>query len=131
MGLCNLSHIDEIHEKRKAICDAYDSAFFSHQSSAIYHQLSSITYRNEASRNYSYYPVLFDSEQALLTASEVLESKGIYARRYFWPCLHTLCGTDDGHNVSISRDIAQRILCLPLSASIEDEDLKLITSTLV
>lgn len=128
MGLCNLNHIEEILEKRNAICDAYDSAFFSHQSSAIYHQLSSITYRDGASRNYAYYPILFESEQALLVAVDRLESNDIIPRRYFFPVLHQLDFVAEDFSFPIAESIASRILCLPLSTLLSGDQLELITN---
>ena len=131
MGLCNLNHIDEILAKRKAICEAYDQGLFSDQSSSISLPLSSIVYREGASRNFAYYPVLFESEIELLDAVARLESKGFYPRRYFYPALDqidTLGLVDCG--ASISLDVAGRILCLPLADSIEKSDLSMITQAL-
>ena len=129
MGLCNLNHIDEILAKRKAICEAYDQALFSHQSSAISHQLSSIVYREGASRNYSYYPVIFDSEQSLLDAMQSLSDSGIFARRYFYPDLSE-CFAAGADTCSKSIDVSKRILCLPLSASLSIEQARMIVDKL-
>jgi dTDP-4-amino-4,6-dideoxygalactose transaminase len=142
MGLCNLNHIEEILTKRKAICEAYDQALFSHQPSAAVsfeasgevrttHQLSSIVYREGATRNFAYYPVLFESESELLDAIARLESKGVYPRRYFYPALDqidTLGLVDCG--ASISLDVAGRILCLPLADRIEKSDLSMMIKAL-
>lgn len=142
MGLCNLNHIDEILAKRKTICEAYDQALFSGQPSAavsceasgearMIPPLSSIRYREGASRNFAYYPILFQSERELLDAVVRLESKGIVPRRYFYPALDQIdelglfdCGA------SISLDFADRILCLPLADSIEANDLSRIIEAL-
>ena len=122
MGLCNLNHIDEILEKRKVICDAYDKALPSHQSSAINYQLSSIVYRKGASRNYAYYPVLFQSESELLDAIVRFEANGIYPSRYFYPSLNRLTKSFkmQSRELALSENVASRILCLPLAASIDD-----------
>jgi dTDP-4-amino-4,6-dideoxygalactose transaminase len=131
MGLCNLNHIDAILVKRKAICEAYDQALFRYSASAIRNQISSIVYREGASRNFAYYPVLFESESELLDAVARLESKGVYPRRYFYPALDqidTLGLVDCG--ASISLDIAGRILCLPLADRMEKKDLSIIIEAL-
>jgi dTDP-4-amino-4,6-dideoxygalactose transaminase len=131
MGLCNLKHIEQILETRKAICEAYDQALFRYQSSSISLPLSSIVYREGASRNFAYYPVLFESENELLDAIARMESRGVYPRRYFYPALDqvdTLGLVDCG--ASISLDVAGRILCLPLAESIEANDLSRIIEAL-
>jgi len=121
MGLCNLNHVDEIFGKRKAICEIYDQALPSHKSSAINHQLSSIVHRKGASRNYAYYPVLFQSERELLDAIVRFEANGIYPRRYFYPSLNRLTESFkmQPREFALSENAASRILCLPLSASID------------
>jgi dTDP-4-amino-4,6-dideoxygalactose transaminase len=129
MGLCNLNHIDAILEKRKTICEFYDQAFFSDQSSAISNRLSSIVYREGASRNFAYYPVVFNAERTLLNVMQLLSDSGIYARRYFYPDLSECFGSDLVACVR-SIDLSKRILCLPLSASLSLEQARLITDQL-
>lgn len=120
MGLCNLNHIDEILEKRKSICEAYDQALFSHQSSAISHQLSSIVYRAGSSRNYAYYPLLLKSDASLLTVVERLQVVGIFPRRYFYPALDQVAAlADSSLGCETSLNISRKILCLPLSDSLD------------
>lgn len=128
MGLCNLKHIDEILAKRKGICDTYDQAIFSSQNSS----LRSLLYRSEASRNYSYYPILFESEVGLLAAVARFESEGIYPRRYFWPSLSKLNGAlnFEPRTMPISEETASRILCLPLAFSMSDDEIDRILSVI-
>ena len=116
MGLCNLNHIEEIQEKRKAICDTYDQAFFSSQ----YSGLQSLVYRDGASRNYAYYPVMFESEGELLNAIARLESQQIYPRRYFYPALNQVQELlPEALNCSVTSSVSKTILCLPLSDSLD------------
>jgi dTDP-4-amino-4,6-dideoxygalactose transaminase len=127
MGLCNLNHIDEILEKRKAICHTYDSAFFGSESSTHSPQLTSIAYRAGASRNYAYYPVLFQSESELLDAVARLESEGIFPRRYFYPSISEVPVFAPSEPTPISADIARRIICLPLFESLSEVEVNRIT----
>ena len=120
MGLCNLNHIDEILEKRKAICEAYDASLLNEASSVIRTSLSTISYREEASRNYAYYPIMLESEEVLLATVARLEAKGIYPRRYFYPALArvpALSGRDS--ECPIASNVSRAILCLPLSDSLD------------
>jgi len=132
MGLCNLNHIEGVLAKRKVTCEAFDSAFFGHEPSTLNHQFSSIVYREEASRNYSYYPILFESEVGLLAAVARFKSEGIYPRRYFWPSLNKLNGSlnFERGTMPISEEVASRILCLPLAFSMRDDEIERILSVI-
>ncbi len=105
MGLCNLKYIKEILEKRKLIWDTYTSRL-SHA------RLCSIQINKDAGFNYSYYPVIFNSEEQVFKVIKELEGHKMSARRYFYPCLSTLNYVKP-HPTPVSTDIAARILCLP------------------
>lgn len=116
MGLCNLNHIDSILGKRKAICEAYDQALYMGNVSGC----SALVYRDEASQNHAYYPVVFGSEGKLLDAVARLESSGIYARRYFYPALDQVSVLScQNTECLIASDVSKAILCLPLSGSMD------------
>lgn len=125
MGLCNLNHIDEILAKRQAISEFYDEELIASQPTA----LRSLVYREEASRNFAYYPVLFNSEQSLLSAMQSLSVAGIFARRYFYPDLSECFASSSG-KCTISIEISKRSLCLPLSVSLSIEQARLIADKL-
>ena len=65
--------------------------------------------------NFSYFPLIFSSREALVEAKTSLEAVQIYPRRYFYPSLDTLDYLDNKDNTCPkSRDVSSRILCLPL-----------------
>lgn len=106
MGLAVLDDIDGIIGRRKEISDYYEAEL-------------STRYRlqeknPESSMNYSYFPVVFESEQELLDAMDRLNSNRIYPRRYFYPSLDTIEYTNSNKCMAISRAIADKIFCLPL-----------------
>ena len=70
--------------------------------------------------NYSYYPIIFDSEEILLKIEEKLYKANIYPRRYFYPSLEKLPYINE-NNCPISEDISSRILCLPLYVGLEKD----------
>ena len=116
MGLCNFNYFDEILAKRKAICDTYDQVIFISQPS----NLRAIIYRDEAFRNYAYYPILLEPEEALLAAVTRLEAVGIYPRRYFYPTLDQVPELlPEALNCPIASSVSRTILCLPLSDSLD------------
>ncbi len=106
MGLVNLNYIEEILDKRKEQCALYEELFMDLPVQTIQIQAGT-------EWNYSYYPVIFDSEETTLRIKAALEGNNIYPRRYFYP---SLCELDyvSSNNTDISVDISKRILCLPL-----------------
>ena len=137
MGLCNLNHIDTILAKRKAICEAYDQALFYKSSQNSENSDPSLVlrtpaHRDRASRNYAYYPVVFQSETELLAAIARLNSNEIYPRRYFYPSLHQVPQwlTQDAE-CAVSADISGRILCLPLSTEMDPDITKVVGSEIM
>ena len=69
--------------------------------------------------NHAYAPILFSSEKKLLKAEVKLNEHGIIPRRYFYPSLDTLNHLESKYTCKYSRDIASRVLCLPMFPSLE------------
>jgi len=111
MGLAILPHISEIIEKRRKICELYDSLL------NAYVQLPKE--QKDLEFNYAYYPVVFKSEEELLKVFDALHKEEIYPRRYFYPSLNMLPYLDDYQACPISEDISSRIACLPLYPSLD------------
>ncbi|MEZ8375754.1 DegT/DnrJ/EryC1/StrS family aminotransferase [Vibrio cyclitrophicus] len=116
MGLCVLDDFDTIQIKRSVIKDEYLSnlrSYFSFQS------------RSKGANN-SYFPVIFKSEEELLSVVEDLKKAQISPRRYFYPSLNKLDYLDDKEKSEcpISESISKRILCLPLYAGLDVKTVK-------
>jgi dTDP-4-amino-4,6-dideoxygalactose transaminase len=83
---------------------------------SVYHyQNSAIEY------NYSYYPILFDSEEVLIRVRNALNEENIFPRRYFYPSLNKLPYLD-GTDMPNAESISSRILCLPLFPTLSDSN---------
>ncbi len=106
MGLSVLPHMDAILKSRKDIIEYYDQ-------NLDFTKLKKLKIRENTDWNYSYYPVIFDTEKRLLKIQKILNKKNIFPRRYFYPSLNTL-NYVDGSEMKVSEEIASRILCLPL-----------------
>ena len=119
MGLTNLNYIEEILQSRKEQCLFYEDRL---NGLAV----RSISIQHGAEWNYSYYPVIFESEELTLEVKEALEKKGIHPRRYFYPSLDNLDYVKSA-TVGTSRDIASRVLCLPLYFGLETNHCQQIT----
>ena len=83
--------------------------------------------RAQTEWNYSYFPVMFNTEIEVLSVMQILEKNGVFPRRYFYPSLNTLCYVDE-ISMSKSEDIAKRILCLPLYYGLSKKDILKITN---
>ena len=118
MGLCVLDEIEDINQKRKEVYELYQrelKGFVKSQKN-----------NEDASNNYSYFPVVLKDEQQLLDVQKALNDKNIFPRRYFYPSLDTLSYIEPKQVCEISRGICNRILCLPLYPELSNEDQVLI-----
>lgn len=114
MGLCVLDEIEEIMTARAAIWSFYEKA--------LDPSLHLLTIPKGMDYNYSYFPVVFQSEEQAVQVLSALAENGIFARRYFYPSLESIQCLEAEANVPISKDIASRILCLPLYPSLKKID---------
>lgn len=112
MGLAVLPHYERIVAQRKSICEQYDE-----QLAGI--GLQNIAVREDTSRNYSYYPILFPSEGSLLKTRTALERESVNTRRYFYPSLETLPYFETPQ-LAVSSSVSRRVLCLPLFAELTE-----------
>ena len=115
MGLAVLPYMDKIINERKKVVDFYNDAL-------NFSKLQGLKIRENTDWNYSYYPVIFDSEEQLLKIQKALNENQIFPRRYFYPSLNTIEYTN-GMSMSISESIASRILCLPLYVGLSVVDM--------
>lgn len=106
MGLCVLDDVDTIRQRREDIWQVYTN------------ELSNIVelqqWNKHGKNNCAYAPVLFENEDQLLKIEDKLKENDILPRRYFYPSLDTLSYLNSKQICNNSRDIASRILCLPI-----------------
>lgn len=120
MGLSVLPYLNNIITYRRKIVEFYDN-------NLSFSFFKNMIFREETSWNYSYYPVIFETEDHLIRVLNKLNANGIFPRRYFNPSLNTI-NFVNGDKMPFSESISERILCLPLSHSILDSDLNTICS---
>lgn len=114
MGLTVLTHIDEIFKNRKRVVDFYNN-------NLQFDSINRMLLREDTVWNYSYYPIIFKTEQQLLKAKKILNENNIFPRRYFYPSLNTLNYVNQT-SMPISESISVRILCLPLYSNLSSDD---------
>ena len=111
MGLCILDDIEDIKTNRKKVVGNYKIGL---ESLVTFQEQN-----NQATENYSYFPILFKNEEDLSKVQKSLNKENIFPRRYFYPSLDTLEYIEPKQECIISRDISKRILCLPIYAELE------------
>lgn len=114
MGLCNLKHIDELIEARKAIDAIYRNGLAGSGVRFMEH-------RDNIRYNYSYMPVMTDDRDEIF---DRLAEHGIHTRKYFYPCINAYdCYKDryDENETPVARDISRKILTLPIYPDLEHE----------
>ena len=112
MGLTNLNYVDSIIASRKHVVERYNQR--------LKGKYQLLELRSDTEYNYSYYPVVFESEEKLLSMISKLNAQNIFPRRYFYPSLNTLPYIEGANACPISEDISKRIFCLPLYVGLED-----------
>lgn len=114
MGLAVLPHLDEIIANRRNVTEIY-------KSNLDFSKVSALAIAECTTWNYSYFPVLFQSEQILLECLKTLNANSIFPRRYFYPSLSRLPYVAQ-KEMKISEGISSRILCLPLSHNLTEKE---------
>ena len=106
MGLAVFPYLEQIIMARQTVCEFYDT-------SLDFTKLSKIKIRPETHWNYSYFPIIFESEEVLIKVISKLNKNKIFPRRYFYPSLESLPYIQS-NSCNIADSIAKRVLCLPL-----------------
>ena len=122
MGLALLPYLPEILSRRKQQSETYHLLL---QGLKVRFPLT----QDLESYNYAYFPIIFTDETQLLKSKEVLETHGVFSRRYFYPGLNTLEYTSGV--CSMSDSITSRIMCLPLFHSLSKEEQRMIARLLL
>lgn len=115
MGLCLLPMMDEFIANRKASAELYDQ-FLAALGLQQLQPLEGTVY------NFSYYPILVDTEGRLLKIRDFLEQHKIITRRYFFPSLNKL-PQYTGEDCPVSESVSLRVLALPMYYNMKETDI--------
>lgn len=124
MGLVNLKHVGQILEQRKILSDYYTERLISLN-------VTRPLLPDNLVYNYSYYPVIFETEAQLLKSVSSLKNISVNPRRYFYPSLNRLPFIKNQVIMPVSESISSRVLCLPLYNDLAKEDIDLICKQLI
>lgn len=129
MGLCNLRHLDNALEERKKRYDLYREKIGTIEGICLFDENSSAT------KNYAYFPILIE-DGYLMRRDEVynhLKGNDIYARKYFYPLTSDeVCFKNKykKEKLDCARDLAKRVLVIPLYSELEVEVIEKIITIL-
>lgn len=118
MGLCNLKHVGREIEKRKKVYRQYKARLSGVPGICLCPE------NEKVKPNYAYMPVVFDGYKK--TRDQVfdqLESREIYPRKYFYPCVNDYqCyrGRFNPEDTPVARRISREVLTLPMYADLDE-----------
>lgn len=113
MGLCVLDELENNLTSRATVWNTYAEAL------GTQFQLQKI--HPDVQYNYAYFPVVFDTTEQANQALNALKENDIIARRYFYPSLDTVDYFQIKEHQPLSKDIAIRVLCLPIYYDLDNE----------
>lgn len=114
MGLCVLDEIENNLKARKVITSQYKKIL---EDSVVFQ-----AHRKSIEYNYSYFPVLFENENTVLSVANAMVEAGIYSRRYFNPSLDSVECLECLNPKPVSQSVSKRILCLPIYPGLMNDD---------
>lgn len=128
MGICNLEILDDAIARRGYIVEKYLETIRELKGikTLDYEQIKA----DKIEYNYAYMPIEIDETVAGYTRDDLfafLQTKNIIARKYFYPIITDYeCYRDqfDSSLTPIAKRIGDRILTLPIAASMTDEDIE-------
>ncbi len=116
MGLALFSSLTSIFDGRNKIVKFYDDFL-------NFKKIEKLKIREGTELNFSYYPIIIESEVKLLELQRSLNDIKVVPRRYFYPSLNTLPYVKS-NKMFISENTVNRILCLPLYIGLKENDLQ-------
>jgi dTDP-4-amino-4,6-dideoxygalactose transaminase len=123
LGLCNLKYIDDILISRKMQWLYYKELFCNTG-------LQILEVSRDVDYNYAYFPIVLASEKELIQTLDILKTRAVNPRRYFYPALNTLPYIQY-QPCPIAEDLANRVICLPLYFELVEKDQAMIAEIIL
>lgn len=128
MGICNLRHLKDEIEKRKAIARIYSERLSGREGITLCPDPPGLV------RNYGYFPVLFDGPYDRDDLHGYLADHDIYTRKYFYPLTSSIdCyrGCRGASDTPVAEFVSAHVLTLPLFADLAPEDAERICELII
>lgn len=125
MGLLNLTYLKQRYAKRKKIYQYYMRKL---------HRIDGISYQRITveKENYTYLPIVLRSKRIRDFIYNEMKKNGIGTRKYFYPLttnakfLKPIIAKKSTNYTPVAKNISDRILCIPMYASLTYEDVDMI-----
>lgn len=113
MGLCNLNEFSKIIKQRRKTWENYRAK--------LSDKINFQKWQKHSQNNFSYAPIIIESERVLKKIVKNLNNENIYPKRYFYPSLDSVDYLKSSNNCPNSQSISKRILCLPMYFDYDNE----------
>jgi dTDP-4-amino-4,6-dideoxygalactose transaminase len=131
LGLLQLKYVDQAIQSRRQVDTRYRDLL------AGVKGIRCVDCAHESEHNYSYFPILVERDYPLTRDAlyDRLKANGYHARRYFYPLISDFpmyrgLPSARRDNLQVAAATAERILCLPIYPSLEDETIRAIASVI-
>lgn len=131
MGLCNLKHLNDCIDRRAKIVSFYDGEISKTNGS-----IRSLLSKKASRLNCAYYPIYVcdDYKYSRDELYNHMIEMGVHPRKYFYPLTaDQACFKNKYKNVGIpiARDMAKRVLSLPIYDTMDETEMKRVIDTIV
>lgn len=125
-GLLNLKQVDKAIESRKSTAEKYKAALRDVKGIRFLEDIEGVRH------NYSYFPIFINEIEYKQTRDELyakLKENNILGRRYFYPLISEFnpyknYPSAKTENLPVATRLADHVLCLPMYAFMDDEDIE-------
>lgn len=132
LGLLQLKGIDAVLEARQKIATQYRQRLENVRGITCIHDIA------DTKPNNSYFPILVETDYVMSRDAlfQKLREHEIYARRYFYPLISDFpmyrgLASAAHSNLPIAREIASKVICLPIYPGLSDEELDRVVNLIV
>ena len=125
-GLLNLQQVDSAIAHRKQVAESYREGLKNKNGITCMHEIEGV------SHNYSYFPIFVNEQEYGMSRNalyEKMKSANVLGRRYFYPLISTFSPysslpSSAAGNLPVAAQLADSVICLPMHATLTDEDLE-------
>jgi len=120
LGLLQLNYFQDNVNARKQIADTYRKTI---------NKIDGITCLPEPEHtlsNYAYFPIFVNAQEYGMTRDQLyekLKANHVFARRYFYPLITEFPMYKSKNNLSVAKQIAEQVICLPIYTDLAMSDL--------
>lgn len=132
-GLLNLKQVDAAIEARRQVAVRYREALRDVKGIRVMEDIPGVRH------NYAYFPIFIDAEEYGMTRDELyfkMKEQNVLGRRYFYPLISefsTYRGLESAYpkNLPVAHKIADSVICLPMYAGLDSNDVDKILNTVL